>query len=444
MRDIFAERKKQFPNPVENTFALRSMGNGSLKAGGQTCRSSMDGNEVPLKVAVVGAGFWARFQVRAWKQLEREGLAQLVAICDHNREATERFVERLNGPAIPVFTNTEQLLQQVPGLGVVDVITTTTTHHALTMQILAHGVPVIIQKPMAQTLSQAIAMVKMARQLGVPLLVHENFRWQRPFVTLKQMIAENRKRLGELVDIRVEYESGGEDYLRGQPYFAGQSFLVNGEVGVHLVDLLRFLSGRNVLRIASAQMHKGVDERYRGEDVAHITLDMEDKISAAYRVAFSAARNDERPPQTFARINFQMGTIELGADYEVTMTLLDRKARGGITKEVVIVHALPDKAEWTKEASLSDYQTWLGQWECCLPTNRSCADVVLGKMSAEANPTTGEDNLNVLATVFGAYLASKEDVRVEIPQSIDGLEELARRLNDARIGYPDFPVSGPQ
>ena len=65
----------------------------------------MDGNGNPLRVAVVGAGFWARFQVRAWRQLEREGLAQLVAICDQNREAAERFVELLK-VAIPVFTDT--------------------------------------------------------------------------------------------------------------------------------------------------------------------------------------------------------------------------------------------------------------------------------------------------------------------------------------------------
>lgn len=398
--------------------------------------------ELPLRVAVAGSGFWARFQVRAWKQLEREGLVQLVAICSQDRGATECFVGSLKGPAIPVFTEMECLLREIPGLGVVDIITTTMTHCSLAKQVLAHGIPTIVQKPMAQTLHQAIDMVRTAQQMGVPLLVHENFRWQKPFVTLKRLIEENRDRLGKLVDIRVEYESGGEDYLRGQPYFAKQRFLVNGEVGVHLVDILRFLSDRNVMRVTSAHMHKGVDQRYRGEDVAHVTLDMEDGISAAYRVAFSAARSDERPPQTFTRITLQNGTIELGPDYEITLILLDRKALGGITKELVKVRALPDGAEWTRDPSLSDYQSWLGQWECCLPTNRSCADVILGKEGAETKATTGDDNLNVLAAVFGAYLASMDDIRVEIPHSIRELEVLARRLDEAKIGYPDFPCPG--
>jgi hypothetical protein len=166
---------------------------------------------------------------------------------------------------------------------------------------------------------------------------------------------------------------------------------------------------------------------------------MQNGLSASYRVAFSAARDDERPPQTFARITFQGGSIELGADYKLTMILLDRSAREGITRQSETTIALPEGAEWTREPALTDYQSWLGQWECCLPTNRSCAAVVLGKPSAEANATTGEDNLNVLAATFAAYLASMLDTRIDIPQSIDGLAELARHLDDAKIGYPDFP-----
>ena len=64
------------------------------------------------------------------------------------------------------------------------------------------------------------------------------------------------------------------------------------------------------------------------------------------------------------------------------------------------------------------------------------------KRGAATTTTTGEDNLNVLATMFGAYLASKNDTRVDIPGTIEGLEELARRLDEARIGYPDFPEAG--
>src|SRR5262249_55871568 len=144
----------------------------------------------PLKVAVVGAGFWARFQVRAWRELERQGLMRLVAICGRTRPKLEEFVQELGTSALPIYTDLEKMLHDVPEVGLVDLITTTPTHYPFTQQVLAHRVPVIVQKPMAQTLGHAIIMVKTAQQAGVPLLVHEDFRWQKPFVTLKALIAE--------------------------------------------------------------------------------------------------------------------------------------------------------------------------------------------------------------------------------------------------------------
>jgi predicted dehydrogenase len=393
----------------------------------------------PLRVAAVGTGFWARFQVRAWRELERQGLVELVALCGRSLEKVSQFQRELGPPAIPVFSDLEQMLGAVPQLGVVDLITPTPTHYPLARQVLAHQIPVIVQKPMAQTLSHALAMVRSAQEAQAALLVHEDFRWQKPFVTLKGLIAERSEQLGRLIDIRAEYESGGEDYLRGQPYFAEQPMLVNGEVGVHLIDILRFLSGRNVTRVTSAHMHRGVDARYRGEDIVHVTLDMQDGISAAYRVAFSAARKDERPPQTFVRMIFERGTIELGADYEVTITHLERTEGRGIRKHIETIRALPDAQSWTQDPALQEYQSWIGQWESSLPTNRACAEFIRGRIDAAGAVTTGEDNLNVLATTFGAYLAFEADIRVPIPDTLEGLEALAGRLDRAQIGYPEFP-----
>ena len=177
-----------------------------------------------------------------------------------------------------------------------------------------------------------------------------------------------------------------------------------------------------------------------GEDIAHVTLDLEGGVSAAYRVAFSAPHRDERPPQTFVRIVFQRGAIELDADYEVTVTLLDRSA-GGIRKRVETSCAMPEAAPWTQEAALKEYRSWIGQWESSLPTNRACAEFISGNSVGAGPVTTGEDNLNVLATMFGAYLAARDDRRVSIPSTAQGLEELASQLDRAKIGYPDFPSS---
>lgn len=397
--------------------------------------------QTPLTIAIVGLGFWARFQVRAWHELERQGLVKIAALCDNNLQRATCFRDELGLQNVPIYSDPEQMLSAAPQLDAVDLITATPTHYSLTRLVLAHRIPVIVQKPMAQTLSHALEMVRLSRNANIPLLVHEDFRWQRPFVTLKRLLADHTEQLGTMVDIRVEWESGTEDFLKGQPYFAEQPNLVNGEVGVHLIDTIRFLSGQNVTRIASAHMHRGVDARYRGEDLVHVTLDVQGGITAAYRVAFSAAHKDERPPQTFVRMIFERGTIELGSDYQITLTMVDRSLTGGITKHVRTLLALPDAASWTQVPALKEYRSWLGQWECSLPTNLACAEFVRGNVDAAGAVTTGQDNLNVLATTFGAYLSSQTNAPVPIPRTIEELQALALRLDEAKIGYPGFPTT---
>ena len=43
-----------------------------------------------------------------------------------------------------------------------------------------HGVPAICQKPFAESLEDAQAMVRACADAGVQLMVHENFRWPHP------------------------------------------------------------------------------------------------------------------------------------------------------------------------------------------------------------------------------------------------------------------------
>jgi|SRR5579872_2047737 len=101
---------------------------------------------------------------------------------------------------------------------------------------------------------------------------------------------------------------------------------------------------------------------------------------------------------------------------------------------------MPDGAAWTTDPALEEYRSWLWQWESCLPTNRACAEFVLSGFDASGAITTGEDNLNVAATMLGAYLAFQKDIRVAIPSTLERLHELAKCLDRAKIGYPDFPI----
>ena len=97
----------------------------------------------PLRIAAMGAGFWARFQLSAWREVPG---VEIAALCDVERAKAEKMAHNLGIPR--VFSDPLEMLQQVrPQL--VDVITSPSTHADMVRLAASQRVPVVVQKPMA-------------------------------------------------------------------------------------------------------------------------------------------------------------------------------------------------------------------------------------------------------------------------------------------------------
>ena len=62
------------------------------------------------------------------------------------------------------------------------------SHRTLVELAARHKLPTICQKPFAPTLVDAKAMVDVSDKAGVPLMIHENFRWQSPIQAVKAVL----------------------------------------------------------------------------------------------------------------------------------------------------------------------------------------------------------------------------------------------------------------
>jgi D-apiose dehydrogenase len=72
---------------------------------------------------------------------------------------------------------------------------------------LAAGVQAIIcQKPFCQDVDEAITLTQEARAAGIPLIIHENFRWQPWYRTLKAAL--DARRIGALHQITFRLRTG--------------------------------------------------------------------------------------------------------------------------------------------------------------------------------------------------------------------------------------------
>jgi predicted dehydrogenase len=141
--------------------------------------TGVDGNR-SLSVAVFGAGVFGRNHLRVYRQLERSGLGvRLAAVADTDPAAADTLRQQED---LPVFCSPEACLDACRAgrlhLDAVSICVPTSAHYAVAAQALAHGLDILLEKPIAVTLAEADALVGQAtaarRILQVGLLERFN------------------------------------------------------------------------------------------------------------------------------------------------------------------------------------------------------------------------------------------------------------------------------
>jgi predicted dehydrogenase len=263
----------------------------------------------PLRFAVIGCGFWSKFQIAAWRELE--DAPQLVAV--YNRTASKARAIAQQFGVEQVFEDPEQMLRRVrPDF--VDIITDVDTHARYTELAARLKVPAICQKPMAPSLAIAQGMLDTARSAGVPLMIHENWRWQHPLRQFKAMLEAGD--LGRCFRARIQY-STSFPVFDNQPFLREVEQFILADIGSHILDAARFLFGNaRTLYCRTSQAAKGI----RGEDVATVMLGAEGGATVTCEMSYASRLEHERFPQTFVLAECERGSLELGCDYWVRKT----------------------------------------------------------------------------------------------------------------------------
>ena len=215
-----------------------------------------------LKFAILGTGFWSYYQIPAWFEV---GGVELVAVYNRTVSKAEKVATRFGVPR--VYGDVEELLGSEK-LDFVDIITEIDAHAPFVKLAAKYRLPVICQKPMAPDLATAEEMVGACQKAGVPLFIHENWRWQTPIRALQRVLAEGS--IGTPFRARL-------NMISGFPVFANQPFLktlkhfILTDLGSHILDTARFLFGEaDRLYCQTRQVHTDI----AGEDVATVMLEM--------------------------------------------------------------------------------------------------------------------------------------------------------------------------
>ena len=115
-------------------------------------------------MAVAGAGAFGRNHLRVLRELEAAGQAvTLVAAVEPN---AERAAEVAAQYAIPVFVSVGELLWADLHLDAAIVAVPTVHHHAVASELLAAGIDILVEKPIAATLAEADDLIQLAEKNG--------------------------------------------------------------------------------------------------------------------------------------------------------------------------------------------------------------------------------------------------------------------------------------
>ena len=144
----------------------------------------------PVRVAVVGLGYWGPQLVR---NLFESPHADLVAVCDARPEALAHMGRRY--PALRQTTEFSEVLQDDDVEAVV-VATPISTHYPLARAALEAGKHAFVEKPLAGSLLEAKALTALARDLGRVLMPGHSFLYSPPVQAIRDLI--HSRELGEI------------------------------------------------------------------------------------------------------------------------------------------------------------------------------------------------------------------------------------------------------
>lgn len=192
-----------------------------------------------LSFGLVGCGRIAKRHAELLGLGEIAG-ARLAAVCDIVPEKANAFGERFS---VPAFSDMDEMARSVE-IDVFVVLTESGRHAEHVINLAKYGKHIMVEKPMALTLTDADAMIRACDAAGVKLFVVKQNRFNVPVVKLREAVEAGRFGKMVLGTVRVRWARPqayyDQDAWRGTWAYDG-GVLTNQ--ASHHVDLLEWMMG---------------------------------------------------------------------------------------------------------------------------------------------------------------------------------------------------------
>jgi predicted dehydrogenase len=208
-----------------------------------------------VNVALIGYAFMGRAHSNAYRQVSRffspKLTPRLKVVCGRDRKKVARAAAQLGWEEWA--TDWREVVAR-EDIQVVDVATPGDSHAEIAIAAAKAGKAVLCEKPLANTVKEAKAMVAAVQKAGVTNMICHNYRRAPAVVLARQLVASGK--LGRIYHYRGTYL---QDWIvdpelpllwRFQKEKAGSGAL--GDILSHSLDLGRYVLGAEVTEVAGA------------------------------------------------------------------------------------------------------------------------------------------------------------------------------------------------
>jgi predicted dehydrogenase len=381
-----------------------------------------------LGIGIVGARFAAELHAVNYRPLV-PARARLAAVCSRTRADAEKFAKHHDVPR--VFTDVGDLVT-CADVDVVDICSTTDSHHEIAVAAARAGKHVIVEKPLTgffgpasvdrgtmleTALRNSDAVLEAVARAGVTLCYAEDFVYAPPVAKLRRLLDASG---GVIMELRAEESHSGSHaaYARRWQTAGGGALLRMGSHPVGVVLHLKHYEGRQRRGrpIRAESVLADVAQLTRLPDVAGRTPHHRTAVDDVEDWSVAIVTFDDGTKATVHSNDITLG----GVRNVVTAYLTNAVVHASITPNTTLAAYAPEAAVWGDEYISEKVETKAG-WQFPSPDEdwmrgypQELADFVDAIRERREPLSGGLLAREVVEVIYAGYLSAATGRRVEL------------------------------
>jgi predicted dehydrogenase len=349
------------------------------------------------RVIHVGIGvFGRRWCAEFLKSNVADGTIEVVALVDLDRDALAYGRSVLDVPEARCYTDAARAFAEVPA-DFCTVAVTPAHHEAVIDAALAHGLDVLCEKPIADTLEATLRIAHNVARAGRKMAVTMSHRFDQDKTTLRRVVRSGI--LGPINAIGMRFQGDMRHHMGWSSRFRHEMedpLLVEG--AIHHLDIVADLAGARCESLY-ATTWKPKWAEYRGDTDGIVTMTFENGVRAVYEGSVSHAVGLNTFYKEYIRVDGERGTAILAhRDVEVFVRqdFWRQQHREGQGQKIAPL----SQPKWINHWLIEKFARW--------------------RDGGEPLETRVEENVQASALVFAAIRSSRSGAPVRVQSLIAG------------------------